>query len=64
MIVKLSIVLPAYKEKENLAVLIPQIETEFQNSSFEIIVVDDHSCDGTCELVDELNRVYPNITPI
>ena len=44
MTVSLSIVLPAYKEKENLAVLVPQIEAEFQGDSFEIIVVDDHSC--------------------
>ncbi len=59
--VNLSIVLPAYKEKENLAILIPQIETEFQDASFEIIVVDDHSCDGTRELIDGLNQTYHNI---
>jgi len=61
MTVSLSIVLPAYKEKENLAVLVPQIEAEFQGDSFEIIVVDDHSCDGTRELVDKLHEQYHNV---
>jgi len=61
MTVSLSIILPAYKEKENLAVLIPQIEEEFQSDSFEIVVVDDHSNDGTRELVDELNGRYHNV---
>lgn len=58
---KLSIVLPAYKEKENLAILIPQIEEEFKNISFEIIVVDDNSNDGTHELLHKLNQKYQNI---
>lgn len=62
MTVNLSIVLPAYKERENLAILIPQIESEFQGNSFEIIVVDDHSCDGTDELVKMLNKTHRNIT--
>src|SRR3990167_6732960 len=61
MTVSLSIVLPAYKEKENLEVLIPQIEEEFRGGSFEIIVVDDHSCDGTRELVDKLHEQYHNV---
>lgn len=61
MTVNLSIILPAYKEKENLAVLIPQIEEEFRSDPFEIIVVDDHSNDGTRELVGELNGRYHNV---
>lgn len=58
---ELSVVLPAYKEKENLAVLIPQIEHEFLGVKFEIIVVDDNSNDGTRELLDELNIKYQNL---
>ncbi|MSR85695.1 glycosyltransferase [Candidatus Uhrbacteria bacterium] len=57
-----SIVLPAYKEKENLAVFIPQIEAEFSGEDFEVIVVDDHSMDGTRELVDDLQNKYQNIS--
>ena len=57
----LSIVLPAYEERENLAIFIPQIESEFKDVSFEIIVVDDSSQDGTRELLQELNQKYQNI---
>lgn len=58
---ELSIVLPAYKEKENLAILVPQIEAEFQDTSLEVIVVDDHSNDGTRELLHELRARYGNV---
>lgn len=58
---ELSIVLPTYKERENLAVLIPQIEAEFPDVSIEIVVVDDNSQDGAGELLREMNRTYQNI---
>ncbi len=57
----LSIVLPTYKERENLEIFIPQIEHEFDAELLEIIIVDDNSKDGTIELVDELNKKYSNI---
>jgi len=60
--VELSIILPTYKEKENLVILIPQIQEEFHAQNFEIIVVDDHSEDGTRELIQELQGKYPNLT--
>lgn len=59
--IKLSIVLPAYKEKENLEVLIPQIEKEFADTPFEIIVVDDGSNDGTRELMQAMQLRDPRI---
>jgi len=59
--ITLSIVLPAYKERENLEVLIPQIAREFDDTSYEIIVVDDHSNDGTRELLDALRVGNPRI---
>lgn len=58
---ELSIILPTYKEKENLEILIPEIENEFQNTAHEIIVVDDGSRDGTRELIAEFNAKYQNI---
>lgn len=57
----LSIILPAYKEKENLALLIPSIEEEFKDTTHEIIIVDDHSVDGTRELLEDFQKKYGNI---
>lgn len=57
----LSIVLPTYKEKENIAIFIPQIEAEFKDVALEIIVVDDNSRDGTDELIQSQNKTYNNI---
>jgi len=57
----LSVVLPTYQERENLAILIPQIEDVFSNELLEIIVVDDNSQDGTIELIAKLNLKYSNI---
>lgn len=63
-----SVVLLAYKEEENLRVLLPQImeEVEKQGEDYEIIVVDTAKpMDGTGALCEELgiryvNQRYPN----
>ena len=57
----ISVVLPTYKEKENLAILIPQIEDGFRDTEHEIIIVDDGSEDGTREIIAEFQRIYQNI---
>ena len=46
---KVSIVLPIYKEKENVAPMIAQITEVMmaQNWDYEIIAVDDGSTDGS-----------------
>lgn len=60
-----SIVLPTYNEKENINILIPQIEDFFQKfrkfKLKEIIVVDDYSPDGTSQVCDAFNKEYGNI---
>ncbi len=52
---KLSIVMPAYNEQENIAVVIGELCKVMQGidtiASFEVIVVDDHSSDETAEQV-------------
>ena len=58
----ISIVLPTYKERDNLEIFIPQIESEFDDIRIEIIVVDDNSNDGTRDLVHRLNETYKNIS--
>lgn len=57
----LSIVLPTYKECDNLAIFIPEIETGFLGVAFEIIVIDDNSQDGTRELAAQLQKQFNNI---
>ena len=52
---ELSIVIPTYKEKENLQELLPTLNKTLANFKFEIIVVDDFSNDGTEEMVKKLN---------
>ncbi|MHC4182789.1 MAG: glycosyltransferase [Planctomycetota bacterium] len=60
----LSIVLPTYNEKDNIKILIPQIEETFKHINHEIIVVDDSSPDGTAMVSEELNKKYGNIRVI
>jgi len=60
---RLSIVIPANNEEENLAQTIFSVEQVLRNASVphEIVVVDDHSTDRTAEVVGELQRLYPEI---
>ncbi|HEX7676870.1 MAG TPA: glycosyltransferase family 2 protein [Thermoanaerobaculia bacterium] len=47
-----SVVLPAYREAANLSVMIPRVLANLPSDSLsEVIVVDDHSDDGTLEVV-------------
>lgn len=59
----LSIVLPTYNERENIELVIPEIEQSLKKHkvSAEIIVVDDDSPDGTAEAARNLNKKYGNI---
>lgn len=62
--VALSILLPTYNEKQNIALitflLIETLDSHFQNSpgTYEIIVIDDNSPDGTQDMVKKLQEVY------
>jgi len=56
-----TIIIPAYEERENLEVLLPQI-FENINGSSEVIVVNDESGDGTFEYCNGLKRNgYPTL---
>ncbi len=59
-----SIILPTYNERENIQVLIPEVQTAFAGVPLEVVVVDDSSPDGTAEAARVLNSVYGNIRVI
>ncbi len=61
---KVVIVLPTYKERENIIRLIPELFEQFKSSrkhEFEVLVVDDESPDRTAEAVKELAKKLPSI---
>lgn len=56
-----SIVLPTYNERENIAIFIPMLHKKFGSVPHEIIVVDDSSADGTDIEVLRLAGQIPNL---
>ncbi|MFH0864192.1 MAG: glycosyltransferase family 2 protein [Candidatus Gottesmanbacteria bacterium] len=61
---KVVIILPTYNEKGNIKLLIEQIEKIFDrinNYSFDILVVDDSSPDGTASEVSIVQNTYKNV---
>lgn len=54
-----SLVLPTYNERENIQRLVPQLARAFDGYTYEILVVDDSSPDGTGAAVQELAQIYP-----
>ncbi len=56
-----SIVVPTYNERENIAVLLPALERAFSAYDYEILVVDDGSPDGTRDEVRKRARRDPRI---
>jgi len=56
----LSIVLPTYNEAENLPSIVKKIDNALGGKfSYEIIVVDDNSPDGTAKVANSLSKKYP-----
>lgn len=51
----ISVIAPVYNEKENISLFIKQVETSLkkQFDSYEIILIDDGSNDGSRELLDK-----------
>jgi len=56
-----SIIIPTYNERDNLPVLIKRIDNSLNSAgyTYEVIVVDDSSPDGTAEIAKELSLTYP-----
>lgn len=55
----LSIVVPTYKEADNIRTLIEGIDEHLNGVDYEVLVVDDDSPDGTADRVEELSERYP-----
>lgn len=57
----LSIVIPTFNERENIALLAENIGRAMGDMPWELIFVDDDSPDGTAEVVKALSRTHHNI---
>ena len=57
---KLSIIIPAHNEQDNIVEVINKIE-EALEIPYELVVINDHSTDNTKELVGNLSKKYNNI---
>lgn len=55
----ISIIIPTYKERDNITPLIERIHANLNSHHYEIVIVDDNSNDGTAELVATLSQKYP-----
>ena len=56
----LSIIIPIYKEKNNIVELASKIKKNLNFKNYEIIFVDDNSRDGTEEILKNLKKKYKN----
>lgn len=57
----LTIILPVFNEKENLAPLVSEIAATFAGEDFEIVAVDDGSTDGSLDELHRLSTRYPRL---
>ncbi len=55
----ISIIIPTYNERDNLEELFSRIERSLRGLSYEIVLVDDNSPDGTADKARELSSSYP-----
>ena len=53
---KFSIVIPVFNESKNLPLLISEIYKALKKHTFELIIVDDNSSDGTFKILKKINK--------
>jgi dolichol-phosphate mannosyltransferase len=58
---ELSVVIPTYKERQNVAPLVAALEFALQGVNWEVIFVDDHSPDHTADAIRALALVNPRV---
>ena len=57
----LSIIVPTYNEAKNVAAMYGALADTLRDASWELIVVDDDSPDGTANIVRDLARQHDNV---
>jgi dolichol-phosphate mannosyltransferase len=60
-LLELSVVIPTYKERQNIAPLIAALESALYGVNWEVIFVDDHSPDRTADAVRALAVFNPRV---
>ena len=58
---KLSVVVPCYNEKGNIAPLVEQLEAALPDIAWEVLFVDDDSPDETWRVAQELGHDLENV---
>jgi dolichol-phosphate mannosyltransferase len=58
---QLSVIVPTFNERDNVALLYAHLAAALGDTPFEMIVVDDNSPDGTAAAVKALAREHPNV---
>ena len=63
---KLSVLMPVYNERKTLAEIVSRVLKQRINGidSFELVIVDDASTDGSTEIIKQLADTQPQIKPI
>jgi dolichol-phosphate mannosyltransferase len=59
--VELSIIVPTYKEIDNIATVVKQVHACLKGVAWEIIFVDDDSPDGTADHIRDIARTDPHV---
>jgi polyisoprenyl-phosphate glycosyltransferase len=59
--VTISVVIPAHNEQESLPRLVPEVCSVLTKWSYEIVIVDDGSFDGTWEVIGRLRVANPHV---
>ena len=55
----LSIIIPTYNERENIAPLVARIREAIGDREYEVLFIDDSSSDGTAEAIEALSATCP-----
>jgi dolichol-phosphate mannosyltransferase len=55
----ISLIIPTYNEKDNITPLVERISKALNGYSYEIVIVDDNSKDGTIDIANNLSARYP-----